>query len=588
MPRVPTYDGPQVRANAVQPVYQNPEQFTAGLRTLDRAAQGLENVGQAFDQIATREAQRQAYDVESKIRADYLTFEQNARKTRQGANAKGLTDEVDQWWAKAAETYGKDLPPMARQLASRSLANARLQALSGAGSFENQQLDIAHDQSWAASKQTSISSALQNPAPEALAATVEELRRRNTEQAVRRGWAPEVLAAEMLKDTTALHTGVLDRLLASDQAGAAETAKAYYLKHQGEISGAVHDDIDKRLAQAGKAEVVQKNAIDIAGKFNYTQSEQALAAIDALSVPADVKTAIRQDVLQRHSIQLADSQQRHAKATKDLYSAVAAGANLQQLQKLPQWRELNDDGLALITMMEQRAAVREQRLAAAEGRQAAAESRAETRILRAERQQERATMAAAMRYSDPDVLQSMTRPQVEALLPVLGADHTQRLLAKKDAFTKSPEKLIEARIDKQDFDHIAGQMGLKPFDTSKSESQRLALGELQYRVETLINARQVKEKRPLAREEKMELMRTELARTVMVDPGFFSSNKQVPVIQLSAKDLEGVIVPPREQLLIEQALKIEGREITPENIRRRYLLGTSRDAAKLIPEPPKK
>lgn len=575
-------EGPQVRENASQPVYQNAGQFTAGVRAVGQLGGALENTAQAFDQIATREAQRQAYDVEVTVGREYQARMLDAQKNRQGEKAKGLAQETNDWLEQTKATYLEKLSPYARQLAGKSLGRIRDQAIESSTRFENQQLDVALDQSWAASKQTTISSALSNPAPEAVAAAAEQLRQRNTEQAVRRGWSPEVLAAETLKDTTALHTGVLDRLLASDTVGAAGAAKAYYLKHQGEINGAVHDDIDKRLAQAGKAEVVQKNAIEIAGKFNYTQSEAALAAIDALGAPADVKTAIRQDVLQRHSIQLADSQQRHAKATKELYSAVAAGANLQQLQKTPQWRELNDGGLALITMMEQRAAVRESRLAAQEGRAAAAESRAETRILRAERQQERATVAAAMRYSDPDVLQSMTRPQIEALLPVLGENHTTRLLARKDSFTKSPEKLIEARVDDNAFNFFAAQAGLRPNEPRKTEEEKDRLNSARLRIETAIDRAQAAKKAPLSREEKDKIMRDEIGRTVVTDKGFFSSSKEVPAIALSPNDLKNVQIPDAQRNTLAEKMKADGVAPTEDNLRMYYIYQVSPTAAKTI------
>ena len=578
MPRVPTLDGPQVRDAASQPVYQNASQFTAGARAVGQLGQALTNTGEAFDQIATREAQRQAYDVESKIRADYLTFEQNARKTRQGANAKGLTDEVDQWWGKAAETYGKDLPPMARQLASKSLANAKLQALAGAGSFENQQLDRALDESWAAAKLTSISTTSANPQPAAIEATVQELRQRNAEQAARRGWTPETLAAEQLKDTSTLHSNVLQGLMQSDP----EAARAYFTRYGSEIDGKVHAEITRRIDMAGKADMALKIGAELAGQYSYTNSAEALAAIDKLNQPAEVKQAIRADVLQRHSVQLADAQQRNAKATKEVMAAYAGGATLAQLQKMPQFADLQDGGAAILQHIETRAATQESRLAARESRAAAAESRAESRILRSERAQERATMGAYMRYSDPDVLQSMTRPQIEAMLPVLGADNTNRLLAKKDSFTKSPEKLIEARIDKQDFDHVASQMGLKPFD-AKTPAAKERMGELQYRVETLIDRAQTAKKGPLTREEKVELMRGELARTVTTDAGWFSSEKQTPVIALTPDQIKDVIVPPVDRAQIEQALKARGMAVNDMAIRRLYLTKQSR-AAELIPD----
>jgi len=142
---------------------------------------------------------------------------------------------------------------------------------------------------------------------------------------------------------------------------------------------------------------------------------------------------------------------------------------------------------------------------------------------------------------------------------------------------------------------VADQLGLKPFAKDNSEDHKRMLGTLQYRVEQLIDQAQSAKKGPLGRQEKMdrqekmELMRQEMARTVVVDGGWFSSDKQVPVILLDKKRAASVKVPAAEREQIVQALKAMNAQQpnnpayapTEDNIRALYLRKVS-PAGRLI------
>ena len=133
MPQVPVYDGPQVREQAQTGGFLDANQFTGGARTLQDVGKSLLDVGAAADRIAQRDAQRAAYDAQSAIQSKFLEYQQQYQKDRVGDRAKGLTGDVDKWWATAATTTGKEMDPMSRQLVSQALTQARLQALAGAG-----------------------------------------------------------------------------------------------------------------------------------------------------------------------------------------------------------------------------------------------------------------------------------------------------------------------------------------------------------------------------------------------------------------------------------------------------------------------
>lgn len=106
-----------------------------------------------------------------------------------------------------------------------------------------------------------------------------------------------------------------------------------------------------------------------------------------------------------------------------------------------------------------------------------------------------------------------------------------------------PDKVLEAKIDKEDFDHIAQRAGLNPFDLKKSEEERAALGELKYRIEQRINADQAAAKRPLSRDEKNKLVQREMDNEVILK-GFWSPTKK-PALMLTPEEQERAVVYAR-------------------------------------------
>jgi hypothetical protein len=103
-----------------------------------------------------------------------------------------------------------------------------------------------------------------------------------------------------------------------------------------------------------------------------------------------------------------------------------------------------------------------------------------------------------------------------------------------------PEKVIEAKIDTDDFNGIADSVGLKPFAPTKSEDDRRGLGLLKQRVEQVIDIEQKNRGRQLTRPEKQELMRREINNKVMLDA--FGRDPEVPVGMVPADKLDKAYV----------------------------------------------
>ena len=201
--------------------------------------------------------------------------------------------------------------------------------------------------------------------------------------------------------------------------------------------------------------------------------------------------------------------------------------------------------------------------------------RAYTLEERSRRQREVNGMAKYFELSNPDVLVGMKRDAVAALWPKIGEGNTANLLQRWDSL-QNKDNLITSRMDQEQFNAIAQQFDLNPYDSKKSTSEKAELGNLHNNINSKLEEAAKSVRRPLTREEKDTIMRTEMAKKVTLD-GFFT-NSTKPIAQLSEKDKANVIVPNAERtLIIEQMrLKYEQTKLpvfapTEENVKFWYL-----------------
>ena len=201
--------------------------------------------------------------------------------------------------------------------------------------------------------------------------------------------------------------------------------------------------------------------------------------------------------------------------------------------------------------------------------------RAYTLEERSRRQREVNGMAKYFELSNPDVLVGMKRDAVAALWPKIGEGNTANLLQRWESL-QNKDNLITSRMDQEQFNAIAQQFDLNPYDSKKSTSEKAELGNLHNNINSKLEEAAKSVRRPLTREEKDTIMRTEMAKKVTLD-GFFT-NSTKPIAQLSEKDKANVIVPNAERtLIIEQMrLKYEQTKLpvfapTEENVKFWYL-----------------
>lgn len=583
MPRVPLVSGPQGVTQAQNGGYL--QQVDTGV-TGRAVGQALGRVSENVDKIAERDAQDQAWRTQADINTAWVQWNAKESEASRGVNAKGYAERVQQWWKDAAETYGKDLSPLSKRLVSRNLMQAQVSALDGASRHENQELDRSRAEALDGSLQAEVSRGAAG-GPTAAAGSVGIIQNNLREFAAATGKPQEWVAAQEMRYTTALHANVISGLIQADPAKAQE----YFTANKGQIDGTRHDEIAKTINATSAVNDGDKAAGAVwqsIGPKGYNDP----VALDKME--AQLREQFPNDPTRRqHAIQSlreraaahnAAQAETNAGNTNAVYALLDGGKPIAQVMRTPQWLALPATEQHKITLQrENEAAARESRAAAAEQRGLAAEQRKDRQLLIGNGD-------AYLRYSDPEVLARMTRAQVEATRSVFGFEGVQHLLSRFDSLQK-PGAIAEARIDKQDFEHVAETMGLDPFN-AKTPEKKKALGELQFRVEQLINIAQQNKKQALTRDEKMTLMQGELARQVTVNPGWFSFSKQMPVIQLSPDDAQRVVVPDADKDKISAALKAmyatdpKNPDYAPTeaNVRRLYLARQSR-AASLIAAP---
>jgi hypothetical protein len=578
MPRVPVIDGPSVAASPLQGPTQR-SSATPGLLQSNVAS----DAGRALAQIGAAIQDRSDADLvmraETELKNQYLGWESDA-KQRRGQQAWGVAKDAAKWFDDNSGKIGGDLGnERQRYLFGQTVQKLRTQALGTFSEFEADQRRQSLDQSAQASIVGSINMAAANPQnPEVLTSTKADVLKRTAMLAQLNGWSPELRDAKQGEYLTNFHKQVIQGLV-RDNPG---TAAAYFEANKGEIDGSLHAEVGA-FAQKATATRLGETAADQAWQQFGPKSDREPVQLDvlegeirkALGTNDEARKAAVAAVRERAAAFKDSRKERDDQTEAKVNLAVLNGAGVSQVQRMPEFLQLDGEKQRrLVDFMEARALRRTQQAAANEGRE-------QTRL-------QRQGFGAFLQYSNPEVLANMSEAQVLNLLPSLGNELTGHLMNQKRSLA-NPGKLTEAKMDSDDFGHVARQMKL-PIDDKASSEQKEMMGEVKYRVEQRIAMEQQRSNKVMTRAEKMDLMRREIAQTVSVSTWMGLSSTQVPVIGLSAKQVESVVIPAPERKQITEAMQTyfqrtgaKQYEPTEENLRRFYLLSKSPAGGLILP-----
>lgn len=587
MPRVPVYNQPQ---ESLRPLPTPAGDGTISSGVLGAPAQAQIEAGRALTQGATplvdiavnmqlRQNADMLHRAETALKDEWITYEQEARKSRQGAYAKDFTSDTNKWWDEKIKHHLSNMENNEqRRLLERRAGSLRQQSVHSASLWEQAQTERAEAESWSASKNATISAAAATPNPERIEWARDEIVKMNRLRAVQKGWKAEQLQGEVLKDTTELHKQVIQGLARTNPVA----AQQYFDKFKSEIDGKQHAEIGAFAERVSANAIGEQTAasvwIEIGPKSDrepvqLDKLEEKLRAVLKGNEPA-LDSAIKR-MRERASAFKDSRRERDDQLESAVNLAIMNGASRAQIARMPAFNQLSPEAARKIdSYMENKAASQESRAAARESRE----------YTRERRRLDRLTldgMDEALRTSDPAVLTSMTRDQVVNLLPKLGPEHTQRLVAKWETLTKDPEKLTEAKMDNDAFNVIAEEFKLSPNEKLKGAVEAQRVGRLvaaRNAVEAAIGEAQKASGKKLSREEKDEIARKTLSNQVLYDKGWLYPERPMPAAAILPSDLRHVQVPAAAREEIAEQLRKRGKPVTDDEIAHWYLIGVRRGA----------
>lgn len=252
MPRVPTSDGPQLQVQQLNPVRQQTPDVSSGLQAL---ARGVGQLGDAVDQMALREDQTRADQVDAQITSSWLKWDAENRNKFRGQNADGYEAAAQAWWKASAEGFGKDLSPRARALASSSLVRKQGTALANVTQFIGAEKERFADESAAAAIGSSIQFGVSTGD---VAGAAQQVRDQVANIGARKGWNTDQVKLEQIKNLAVLHDAHISSLLESDP----QAAKTYYASalSAGEIPATMKKRIEGAIDTAVTQDTASRNA----------------------------------------------------------------------------------------------------------------------------------------------------------------------------------------------------------------------------------------------------------------------------------------------------------------------------------------
>lgn len=383
-----------------------------------------------------------------------------------------------------------------------------------------------------------------------------------------------------LATTTQLHSDVINVLISQGRTTAAKDHFAA-AKKDGEIMADKLDELGSKVKIATTATEADDMATTVWDKFG-PKDRNAPVSIFAMEQEVrkmagsneDVQKAAIAGIRERASGFNAEQAEYKAGNIAGVWSQLDSGKSFKQIQLSQEWLNLSGTERHQIKKdIEAEATMRENRAAARSAKEL-------SELQRTEHLNFLKNGDEYLTITDPQVLRGMSRAQVEAQRGKFGMSATQHLLSMWDSI-QNPAKFGEAKMDADDFYEVAVSLGLDPAN-KKDKNMRNQVGALRFHVEQVIDYEQTKVKRPLTRQEKLDLTRTELSRKVLVNPGVFSFNKSVPVIALTKDQAEKVVVPADARAKISEAMGIQYKKTnnpmyapTEANLKQWYLKSIS-------------
>lgn len=569
MPTVPLYDGPQVQTDQLRPTFQQTPTVGRGAMAL---ANGANVAGQQLGEIDAMKARADAWNADAQIKTDFATWDAQTRKAMVGAAAAGgqidpttgqpapgYAAQVQAWFKDAASKYTQQLGPAQKALITRNLAMYAAGAYHTATDYELSETQKYEAGAWSDAKAAQVSAALTVGTPAAATGAASAIVDRNAQWAASHGHVDpktglvdqDWLAAQNRADLTVLHASVIENLQRTNP----QAAEAYLTAHSdqmdanqvGRIRASITTATSSQLGSSAARDVFQASLPDGANPA-IGQTPLDMAAMDAKLVdkfkgdPVALNAA-RDELTKAATNWKQTEQQYQTTYGSTLRAGLSAGHGLAWAQAQPEWSKL--DG-------QTREAITDHLTAQAYTN--------ELRATNAEARQDRAKGFAGFQQflaldTNPAAIAAMSDDQVANLTNTMSHEQAARI-AEKRATLRTAADVRNATMTNEQFNRIADDLKvttpLSPDWNAKADGA--AYQTVKDNVEAALRAAQSSNKMPLSPEQKEQVMRTAMAQTVTINPGWFSFSKAVPLPTLNAADRQQVVIPDADRQRVAAAM----------------------------------
>jgi hypothetical protein len=501
MPRIPTYNTPQVELQGIQ-APQLGRLPDSGLEELGR---GISNAAATLNKVQDEADTIRAEEAFNKLRESQnnLVYGKDGAFNVKGGNVFNRDKPFVQDYVGRLDSEAQAI---AASLSNDNQKNKFMRAATRAKVEFGGQIQRHEMQEGLAYREGVFKGVLSTEKehvaqnfmdPDSVEQSVQRVKANTKSYAMTQGLSADQQDMAVKEAVSGLHMEVIARKLDGDQNRNIQPdptgAKQYYQDQVKagnimESSPAAKQMRDK--IEADERSMRASTAVDAVWKGFGPADDTEAVNLDAMAVelrsefkndPSGLKIAMA-ELKDRASTHDYSVRQREASITGGIWNNVLGGMPLAQIKRSPEFRAL--DG----------------------ARQADMISKIESFQKRGQDGDDMTKFSRYWAYaSNPEKLSKMSDAEIFALTPQIGASQVKQLLSNKQQLLKGDDKVIAATIDQDQFNYWATQGGLDI--GSKKDADKNTLGELKFRVETMIDQQQRDLGRPLKRDEKDLIMK---------------------------------------------------------------------------------
>lgn len=518
MATIPISRGPQVRSEALQFVPQQGARSDAAFggaqgRQLEALGGGALQAGIGLDRLQEKRALEKAFEVENTLADEFKRFEEQTLPNRQGEKAAGYRAEVEEWWNKAAQTYGEQLDDRTKKAVSRSLARMRNQATGRAGTFEVEQADrvgqVAFEAMTAREARDAAGFGIAGNDGE-LNTSIKKITDATREYLVRKGMPAEAIDEAIRTNVGKVHADVVVGLMQTDPKrakeyfGRAGVAESFTRGQRAEISARLAQTVDAEEGAGGAREVFRSAMKDKAYHDAVPYDQLDAALVEKFEGKPDALKAARQELDRAATLWNRRQTEEQAAGIQGAYDLLNKGSSMRQIQASPAWARMTPQQRDQFTEQQTN------RWRAAQAHQIADRERAE-------KAEELRTADAAILYSDPNTLARLSRNEVLALRPALGEKNYAKVARAWQDYQGDQVKLSKATFDNDMFNEVLLSSGYDPKPGAKNKDAAALVVRARDAIDTAIAAEQKTKQRELTNQEKRTVAQSVVGARVMID-----------------------------------------------------------------------